>query len=152
MKKNITIFIILIIVLFSSVSYAEDIDTGEVIDSQKESFGITDFLNGSKKYSGDFFDDIDISDILNNAISGNVDNNTILKKILNLLTSNIKVTIQSLISILVIVIIHSVLKAVSEGLENSNISQIIYYVQYILIVAIIMSNFSDIINLVKGKG
>ena len=54
-----------------------------------------------------------------------------------------------MISILAIIIIHSILKAVSESLENDNISKLIYYVQYIAIVTIIMSNFSDIINLVK---
>lgn len=49
-----------------------------------------------------------------------------------------------------IIVIHSVLKSVSEGLENKSISQIAYYVQYILIVTIIMSNFADIISLAKN--
>lgn len=71
------------------------------------------------------------------------------KKILNLLGTEIKTGIRSLISILVIIIIHSILKSVSESLENDNISKLIYYVQYIAIVTIVMSNFSDIINLVK---
>lgn len=57
--------------------------------------------------------------------------------------------IKSLISILIIIIIHSILKSISESLENDNISKLIYYVQYIAIVTIIMGNFSDIINLVK---
>lgn len=50
---------------------------------------------------------------------------------------------------MVIIIIHSVLRSISDSLENSNVSQIIYYVQYILIVTIMMSSFSDIIQLVK---
>ena len=37
--------------------------------------------------------------------------------------------------------IHSILKSISEGLENKSISQITYYVQYILIVTLVMSNF-----------
>lgn len=149
MKKYISILIILVIGLISSISYAEDVDTKEVIDSQKESFGISDFLKESEKYSGEFFDDIDMSQMLTNAISGNIDNNTIFRKILSILTVNVKSTITSLVSILVIVLIHSILKAVSDNLKNTNVSQIIYYVQYILIVTIIMSNFSEIINLVK---
>lgn len=48
-----------------------------------------------------------------------------------------------------IIVVHSVLKSISESLENKSISQIAYYVQYILIVTLIMSNFSDIIRLIK---
>ena len=43
------------------------------------------------------------------------------------------------------------LKSISEGLENKSISQIIYYVQYILIVTLIMINFTDVINMVKNS-
>jgi len=46
-------------------------------------------------------------------------------------------------------LIHSILKSISESLENNNISKLIYYVQYILIVTVIMSNFTDIIKLVQ---
>ena len=48
-----------------------------------------------------------------------------------------------------IIVIHSILKSISDSLENKSISQITYYVQYILIVTLIMSNFADIINLAK---
>lgn len=48
-----------------------------------------------------------------------------------------------------IIVVHSILKSISEGLENKSISQITYYVQYILIVTIVMSNFSNIIKLIK---
>ena len=51
-------------------------------------------------------------------------------------------------SIVVIIVIHSILKSISEGLENKSISQITYYVQYILIVTLIMTNFADILSMV----
>lgn len=47
------------------------------------------------------------------------------------------------------VLIHSILKSVTDGLENSSVSEIAYYVSYIMIVTIIMKNFADIINLIK---
>ncbi len=50
---------------------------------------------------------------------------------------------------MIIIVIHSILKSISEGLENKSISQITYYVQYILIVTLIMSNFADIINMIR---
>ena len=54
-------------------------------------------------------------------------------------------------SILVIIVIHSILRAISEGLDNEGVAQIIYYVQYILIVTLIMTNFVQIIDIVKDS-
>lgn len=146
------ILIIILIISKATVAYCnneENIDEN-TIQSQQNTFGINSFLENSKKYTGDFFDDIDISDILSSAIKGEIDNSTIYKKILSILGSEVQIGIKSLISILAIIIIHSILKSISESLENDNISKLIYYVQYIAIVTIIMSNFSDIINLVRN--
>lgn len=142
------IIIIILIISKATISYCSDIDEN-TIESQQESFGISSFIENSKEYTGEFFEDIDISNILNSAIKGEIDNSTIYKKILSLLGTEVQTGIKSLISILAIIIIHSILKSISESLENDNISKLIYYVQYIAIVTIIMSNFSDIINLVK---
>ena len=50
---------------------------------------------------------------------------------------------------MVIIIISSVLRSITDGLENKSVSQITYYITYILIVTIVMKNFSDIINMVE---
>ena len=50
---------------------------------------------------------------------------------------------------MVIIVIHSILKSLSDGLENKGITQIIYYAQYILIVTLIMTNFVQILDIVK---
>ena len=157
MNKQKKIFIIILMIFIVSldfkISYAETTNSNYIdsntIESQEETFGINSFLKNSEKYSGEFFNDIDIKEILNSAIAGKVDNSSIYKKILSLLGTEVQTGIKSLISILAIIIIHSILKSISESLENDNISKLIYYVQYIAIVTIIMSNFSDIINLVK---
>ena len=52
---------------------------------------------------------------------------------------------------MVVIIIHSILKSITDNLENKSIGQIAYYVQYILIVTIIMSSFAEIINMVKDS-
>lgn len=143
--KKIICFIIVFICILSNNSYATD----ELMNEQKEVFGISDFVEETEKYTGDFFEDIEIGELLNNAIEGDIDNNKIFKKIINLLGIEVKSSIQILVSILVIVVIHSILKSVSDSLENKNISEIIYYVQYILIITIIMSNFSNILETVK---
>ena len=52
---------------------------------------------------------------------------------------------------MVIIIISSVLRSITDGLENKSVSQNTYYITYILIVTIVMKNFSDIINMVKAS-
>lgn len=155
-KKKIILVIIIIIgiILHSTFSYSNNTTTSSNVDeetmkSQQETFGISSFIENAKEYSGEFFEDIDITDIFNSAIKGEIDNSSIYKKVLNLLGKEVQNGIKTLTSILLIIIIHSILKSISESLENDNISKLIYYVQYIAIVTIIMSNFSDIINLVK---
>ena len=144
-QKKIILIIIIAIIFIPKTVKAED----NTIATQKETFGINSFIENSKQYTGEFFADADISEILNSAISGKVDNSKIYKKILNILGTEVQTGIKSLLSILAIIIIHSILKSISESLENDSISKLIYYVQYIAIVTIIMSNFSDVMNLVK---
>lgn len=146
MKNKVLILVLLFVQMLTSTAIAT---TDEILEEQQETFGISSFVEEAEKYSGDFFEDIDITDMLNLAITGEIDNNTIYKKILNLSGGEVVSSIKALISILIIVIIHSILKSVSDSLENGSVSQVIYYVQYILIVTIIMANFSEIISLVK---
>ena len=157
-KKISKIIIIALTLVFIFPTYSKmesqisnntvQIDENE-ISNQEEIFGISSFIQNSKQYTGNFFDDIDIGEILNSAIKGEIDNTTIYKKILNKLGNEVQIGIKSLACILAIIIIHSILKSISESLENDSVSKLIYYVQYIAIITIIMGNFSDIINLVK---
>ncbi len=148
MKKFLLIMIVVACVMIvGNVSYA---DSGmQTMKEQQEEFKIQDFIKGAEEYSGEFFDNIDVGDVLQQAIKGEVDNSTFAKRILNLLGKEVTTNVKAIVSILAIIIIHSVLKSISESLENDGISKLIYYVQYILIVTIIMANFSDIIKLVQ---
>ena len=149
-EKIITIIFSTIIILISirNTSLAISV-TEDTLKEQQKNFGISDFVKETEKYTDDFFSDMNVSDMINNAISGKIDNTTLLKKVLNLLGKEVKSTLQTLVGILVIVLIHSILKAISDNLENSNVSKIIYYVQYILIVTLIMSNFSGLLSTIK---
>ena len=145
---KITILTIFFIHIFSLNTFAASTDE-EMINSQKEIFGISSFIENANKYTGEFFEGIDMNSMLNSAIKGNIDNNTLYKKIINLLGKEVKTGIKSLVSILIIIVIHSILKSISENLQNDNVSKMIYYVQYIAIVTVIMNNFSDVISMVK---
>ena len=107
--RDILLIIIFIVLVIQPItSLGADIDQN-AIASQEETFGITSFIQNSKQYTGDFFEDIDVGDILNSAIKGDIDNSKIYKKILNSLGKEVQTGIKSLISILVIIIIHSIL-------------------------------------------
>ena len=147
MKEKI-ICIIILLVIIPNISYSIN-DTTDTLQQHQETFGISEFVKETEKYTDDFFEDISISDMINDAITGKVDNSNLAKKILSLLGSEVKTALQTLIGILIIVLIHSVLKAVSDNLEDSSVSKIIYYVQYILIVTLIMTNFSNILTTIK---
>ena len=147
MKKLITIFAILICIFGTSISIADTED--EVINSQMDSFNISSFIDEANKYSNNILKDIDIQELLNNAIKGELDTNQLLKNIFPLLGTEIKEALKVMGSILIIVLIHSVLKSISDNLNNKSVAQITYYVQYILIATVIMTNFSSIITLSK---
>ncbi len=121
----------------------------ELLQEQQETFGIASFIENTKKYTGSFFEGVDIDGMFQSALKGKIDNGQIYTRILNLLGTEVQNGIKSLVSILIIVLIHSLLKAISDNLENDTIANIIYYVQYIAIVTVIMTNFSDMIQLVK---
>lgn len=145
---KIIILTILFIQIFSIKTFATSTEE-EMINSQKETFGINSFIENANKYTGEFFEGVDINSMLNSAIKGKIDNKTIYKKIINLLGKEVKTGIKSLVSILIIIVIHSILKSISENLQNDNVSKMIYYVQYIAIVTVIMNNFSNVITMVK---
>ena len=145
MKKIILIFILILMIPGKTFAETEE----EIMSSTQERFNISDFINQAQEYTGDFFDDMNLSDIFNQAVQGKVSNQTLYKKIIRILEKEISSNIKTLISILVIIVIHGILKSITDSLENSNVSQIIYFVQYILIVTLIMSNFTEIIKLIK---
>lgn len=151
MKKvrKLAIVIVLIILFWIFPFLNSFANSEDIIKEQQEEFGINDFLKNSKEYLGTAFEDIEIDDVLKDAINGEVDNSGLFKGILGLFGKEITSSIKVIGSILVIIVVHSVLKSISESLENDGISKLIYYVQYILIITIIMTNFSDIVKMVQ---
>lgn len=148
MKRLVEILLLVVLLIMLPIPEvcASNEDT---IQEQKEEFGIQNFLKNSKQYTGEFFEDMDMGEILQDAIKGEVDNSTFAKKVLNLLGSEVITSIKAIGSILAIIVIHSILKSISESLENDSISKLIYYAQYILIITIVLANFSDIVKMVQ---
>ena len=157
MKNKIITFLILILIFIflpnKNIFATENnvISESEIISSQKESLEIPKFINQAEKYTAQTFQDLDFNKLLNSAISGNIDNKEIGSSILKLLRKETLGSIRVIASIIVIIVIHSILKSISDGLENKGISQITFYVQYILIVTLVMTNFAEVLDMVKDS-
>ena len=161
-KKIIIVFLFIFIILLmkntnllvNTYSFALDgideinkIDEIDEIKGDINKYGIKTFIENSKKYVSDL--NIDISTIFNNILKEKFDNKKVFEIILNIFDKNSKDIVYSISGIVVIILINSLLKAISENLGNDSVSKIAEYVQYILIVTILMKNFSEIIAEMK---
>lgn len=144
MKRVLIIFIFITLIYFPV--FATDL---EILESQKETLGISDFIETAKKYTQSNLKELEIQNIFEDAITGKIGNNNILNPILNILGKETKTAISNIGIILIVIIIHSILVTISEGFGNKSVSQIAYFVEYIIIITLVLNNFSDIINLTK---
>ena len=149
MKIKILLLLIIICIQTISLAQTETIEQSEILESQQKTLNISSFIEEAKKYSANVYKDIDFNGLFNSAITGNINNKTIINDILKILGKEIVGSVAVIGSIILIIIIHSIFKSLSEGLENKTISQITYYIQYILIVTLIMTNFSNILIMIK---
>lgn len=121
----------------------------QIIDSQKENLNISDFIKEAESYTKDSMPGVDLNELLSTAISGDIDNVKLMKLFWGLLGKEVLNSAGILSSVIVIIVIHSILKSISESLGNKGVSQVAYYIQYVMIVALIMTSFADIINMVR---
>ena len=149
--KKIVITVLLILIFLTHNTYAteESLSQEDIMQSQQEDLDINSFIDEADKYTDDIYEDIDMGELFSSAITGSIDNESILKSIIKAIGGEVLDSITVLGSILVIIVIHSILKSLSDGLENKGIAQITYYVQYILIVTLIMTNFVQILDIVR---
>ncbi len=61
-----------------------NINTENIIESQKEMLDINSFIEEADKYTKDVYEDLDMGELFSSAITGNIDNGGILKSILKL--------------------------------------------------------------------
>ena len=145
MIKRIIIIFILIHCFLIPKSYG----TQEIVSSQMESLNISSLIKEGQAYTKETFPEINIDELLNSAIKGKINNKGILKGILSVFGTEVTSSFKLLGSILVVIVIHSILKGFSDNLNDKGVSQIVYYVEYILLITIIMANFTNLVSLIK---
>ena len=162
MKKIIIVFIMLEFIVFINPGdyihcnaenkkdfYGNNSNTNEIINTQKETLDIQGFIKQSEQYTKKALPGIDLNDLLSTAISGNIDNVKLIRLFVSLFGKEILNSSIVIGSVIVIVVIHGILKSIGDSLENKSTSQVAYFVQYILIVSLIMTSFAEIIEIVK---
>ncbi len=121
----------------------------EIINSQTNALGINDFLNSAKKYTESAFPNLDITKMFTDSISGNIGNIFQIGNIGKMFLNELSTAVQLMISVVIIIIIHSIFKAIIENLGNSSSSKVVYFVQYLIIVTIITNSFISILGVTK---
>ncbi len=115
MKKLIFIISFLLAIQYGGKIYAE---TNETLKSQEEALGISGFIEETEKYTENTFSDIDLNSIYENALSGNMNTSGLMNSILKLTGKEVANTLKTLGYILIIVIIHGIIKTISDGMGN----------------------------------
>lgn len=142
MKKIITL--ILFLIILSSKTYATD---NTIIESQTGELNIDQFISETENIVNE---DINFKDIFNQSIQGKSSNNIIIKMIGTLLGKELKETLKLITSILIIIILHGILKSISENLGNDQTGKIGYFVQIIMLITILIKVYTEILELVKN--
>ena len=143
MKRIILIFLIVLTIPKTVQA------TNKIIESEMDTLNLSSFVQEGKKYTKDVYENVNIEDMLKSAVSGKIQTKQIYQSIINILGKEISSSITIIGGVLAIVIIHAILKNISENLGNTSIAQIAYYVEYILIVTLVMTSFNEVINMVK---
>lgn len=143
--KKILILTLLMLVI-PNVSFA----TEQIINDQMEALNLGTFILEGEKYTEEIFPDINIQALITEGLTGKIDNGILYKAVLKLLGTEIVSGITMLGSVLVIVLIHSILKSIGENLGNDSVAKIAYFIEYILIITIVLNNFASIIKSIQN--
>lgn len=144
MIKKITIIFIIIISLCGICCGTE-----EILEESKKVFGINTFLEEAETYTKEAFPELDIGNLLNSGIKGDIDLNFLKKAIVRLLGTEITSALKLMITVLIVIIINSVCKAILENLGNEETTKIVYLLQYLIIAILVSSTFISILQITR---
>lgn len=155
MKKLIIVIIIGILIFFNISNVIATTSMGnqseDIINTQKDMLGIADFIKESEKYTKESMPDVKLNDMLSGAMTGKIDNVKIIHSVFIVFGKEIVNSLAIITSIIVIIVVHGILKNFADGTKSTGVTQVAYYVQYILIVSIVMGSFASIIAMVKNS-
>ncbi len=144
MQKKISILVFLIIIFIAKTNYASN---EELLQSQTNDLNIDKFISESEKVIGN---EIDLDEIFVKSLKGESSKNIIINAFGIILGKELKESVNMVISILLVIIIHGILKNISENLGNEQTGKIGYFIQIIFLITILMKIYSNILNIVTN--
>lgn len=139
------IVIILILILVPGICFA----TEDIIEEEKEALGISKFIKEAEEYTKDVFPDLDIDNLMTSSIKGEIDLSFLKNVFIKLVGEELTIAIRLMISVLIVIIINSICKAIIENLGNEETAKIVYFLQYMIIVMLVLSSFKEVLFLTK---
>ena len=82
----------------------------DFMNTQKSALGISDFLQNAQNYTQENFPDLNMDNLFSSAITGNLGTNFWTNSILNFAGNEVRLAIQLMITVLIVIIIHSIFK------------------------------------------
>ena len=123
----------------------------EILNSQIETLKITDFLKASEKYINKNFTQFELSEIFKNSLTGNIGEIFSFSFFEKMFFSEVYVDLEIVVNLLIIIIIHSVFKCIVENFSNYSFSQILYFIQYLLITTVLIDSFISIVEIARNS-
>lgn len=141
LKKICIVFLILI--LLCSFSYC----TEEIFEETKKAFGIKEFTDEAKTYTEEAFPEIDIGELVTSGLKGDIDLSFFQKVISKAIGSEMIIAIRLMVTVLIVIVINSVCKAILENLGNEETTKIVYILQYLMVVILVSTSLVSILKI-----
>lgn len=118
----------------------------DLLINQKEILGINDFLDEAKQFSKDAFCSNNLDSLYENIINGDILKCFETIDFKGIIFSQISEAIKLIVLMLEVIIICSVLKNILDSLKVSNAGKNVYFVQYFVLVILIVNAFVPILK------
>ena len=118
----------------------------DLLINQKEILGINDFLDEAKQFSKDAFGSNNLDSLYENIIDGDILKCFETIDFKGIIFSQISEAIKLIVLMLEVIIICSVLKNILDSLKVSNAGKNVYFVQYFVLVILIVNAFVPILK------
>ena len=123
----------------------------EIILNTKESLNIKSFLEESEGYLEENFPDINLDNFFDNTLTGKIELDFLNLNIFEAIKTEVLENMQIIVSILIVILIHSIFKIINENLKDVSSGKVASFIQYLIIVSLILNVFIKLTNNLKNS-
>lgn len=159
MKLRITIIILILLCVLPSICYANDSleikNNYNFLMEQYNSLNIDEIeksIRNKDVNDENFVRDFNFKEYVNSLLKGEntIDSKAILNRIGKIFFKEVYENIPLLIKILSITIICAVLANIQNSFERTTVSELAYYISYILIITLVIKSFNSVMELSRS--